>query len=164
MVQMRELNIDDASSYLKMLNQLDSETKMMMYEAGERSQEIEKIVHRLKDTNIWTYGIVENDTIIGFISMSRAIPKRVRHCGYIVIGILKCAQNKGYGQALFKQAIDYAKENHILRLELTVMKTNENAIHLYKKVGFQIEGERKKSLYVDGAYVDEWLMSYLMEE
>ncbi len=44
------------------------------------------------------------------------------------------------------------------------MKTNIQAIQLYKKIGFKIEGERKKAMYVDGKYIDEWAMCYLIED
>lgn len=162
--QIRQLRKEDAQAYLEMLNQLDTETQMMMYEAGERLQSIEKLEGRLEASHIWTCGIIQDEKIIGFISVERGIPNRIRHCGYIVIGILASAQRKGYGKQLFTQAIAYAKANHLTRLELTVMKTNSGAIHLYQKVGFQIEGEKKQSMYVDGVYIDEWTMCYLMEE
>lgn len=164
MNQIRQLVQEDACAYLKMLNQLDCETKMMMYEANERSQSLSKMEARLNDKNTWTFGIFQDEELVGFISVERGIPKRIRHCGYIVIGILACGQHKGYGQRLFEYALECARENHLTRLELTVMKTNTSAIHLYKKVGFQIEGEKKRSMYVDGMYIDEWTMCYLMEE
>lgn len=36
---------------------------------------------------------------------------------------------------------------------------NENAVNLYKKVGFKIEGIKEKSSIVDGQYVDEYYMA-----
>lgn len=161
---MRQLNKKDAKNYLKMLHQLDVETKMMLYEVGERSQSIEKVSERLSSCDIWTYGLIKDDEIVGFISLERKNIHRIRHCGYIVIGILQSAVNRGYGGKLFERIIACAKENEIVRLELTVMKTNTPAIHLYKKIGFQVEGERKKSMYVDGVYVDEWTMYLLISE
>jgi RimJ/RimL family protein N-acetyltransferase len=50
----------------------------------------------------------------------------------------------------------------IRRLELTVMTHNERAVGLYKKIGFEVEGLRKDSLYVDGRYVDEYSMAKLL--
>ena len=49
------------------------------------------------------------------------------------------------------------------RLELTVMIHNAPAIALYQKFGFQIEGTKRASLKVDGTYVDEYVMSLLLD-
>lgn len=47
------------------------------------------------------------------------------------------------------------------RLELTVMARNERAIGLYRRHGFEIEGTRRDSVRVGGAYVDELAMARL---
>lgn len=45
------------------------------------------------------------------------------------------------------------------RLELTVICENEAAKRLYLKSGFEIEGVKRKSVCVDGAYLDEYYMA-----
>ncbi|HEU12758.1 MAG TPA: GNAT family N-acetyltransferase, partial [Euryarchaeota archaeon] len=42
---------------------------------------------------------------------------------------------------------------------LEVFSTNVNAIELYKKLGFEIEGIRKKQFKIEGNYVDDVLMA-----
>ncbi len=42
------------------------------------------------------------------------------------------------------------------------MVHNERAVGLYQKVGFEIEGTRKNSLFVNGKYVDEYYMALIM--
>jgi hypothetical protein len=49
------------------------------------------------------------------------------------------------------------------RLELTVHTSNLQALGLYLRHGFQVEGVRRHSLLVDGRYVDEYLISRLQE-
>jgi RimJ/RimL family protein N-acetyltransferase len=39
------------------------------------------------------------------------------------------------------------------------MVHNERAIALYKKMGFEIEGTKKRSMRIDGQYVDEYYMA-----
>ena len=46
-----------------------------------------------------------------------------------------------------------------MRLELTVICENEVAKHLYTNNGFQIEGIKRKSFYIDGTYLDEYYMA-----
>ena len=54
---------------------------------------------------------------------------------------------------------EWAKENGIVRLELTVECHNKAARHLYEKSGFEIEGIRTKSMFVEGTFVDEYYMA-----
>jgi RimJ/RimL family protein N-acetyltransferase len=56
----------------------------------------------------------------------------------------------------------WAAENGVKRLELSVMTHNERGIALYKKMGFEIEGIKKASIFVNGVYVDEYLMSKIL--
>ena len=53
----------------------------------------------------------------------------------------------------------WAEEKKITRLELTVICENEAAKHLYLKSVFEIEGVRRKSVCVDGEYLDEYYMA-----
>ena len=46
-----------------------------------------------------------------------------------------------------------------MRLELTAICENEVAKHLYTNNGFQIEGIKRKSVYIDGTYLDEYYMA-----
>lgn len=43
------------------------------------------------------------------------------------------------------------------------MTHNLAGIALYKKMGFEIEGRKRHSLRVNGAYVDEYYMSKLLD-
>lgn len=54
---------------------------------------------------------------------------------------------------------NWAEEKKITRLELTVICENEIAKHLYEKSGFEIEGVKRKSVLVDGIYLDEFYMA-----
>ncbi len=42
------------------------------------------------------------------------------------------------------------------------MTYNTAGIALYKKMGFEIEGTKRNSLFIDGKYVDEYYMSKLL--
>jgi RimJ/RimL family protein N-acetyltransferase len=50
----------------------------------------------------------------------------------------------------------------IQRLELTVRVDNAAAIHLYQRMGYEIEGTKRRSLLVDGEFVDELYMARLL--
>jgi RimJ/RimL family protein N-acetyltransferase len=107
--------------------------------------------------------LAEDDgKIIGYLSAQRGTLRRIKHTAYIVIGIRKQHQHKGIGTRLFKKLVDWAEANGIKRLELTVMYLNTSARHLYENVGFVVEGIKKRSMLVDGEYVDEYYMAKLL--
>jgi RimJ/RimL family protein N-acetyltransferase len=50
------------------------------------------------------------------------------------------------------------------RIELNVFETNARAKRAYEKVGFVVEGTRRRSEFVDGRHVDSYMMGLLAEE
>ncbi|GGA41823.1 GNAT family N-acetyltransferase [Paenibacillus yonginensis] len=89
-------------------------------------------------------------------------PRRIRHTLYLVVGILQSYSGQGIGTRLFAEMEKWAADHDIHRLELTVMAHNERALALYRKAGFEVEGTKKDSIYVDGQYVDEFYMAKLI--
>lgn len=158
----RKASIEDSEKYLQMLKQLDTETKNMMFEPGERRTTVEQIKERIATMdgkNGIIFIIEDRNKIGGFLLSERGILNRIRHSAYIVIGILKEYRGKKLGTKLFEEVEKWALENHITRLELTVVKDNKAAIKLYGKSGFKIEGLKEKSMIIDGNYVDEYYMA-----
>lgn len=161
----RESTINDAEKLLQMLQQLDRETKFMLFEPGERKltvAEMEKSLEAIRKSNSLQLVVEYKDKIVGFLMARRGTLQRNKHCAYIVIGILEKYQGKKLGQRLFEKMEEWAKETGIKRLELTVMTHNKAAIHLYEKMGFTKEGIKAKSLLVDRKLVDEYYMAKLL--
>lgn len=162
----REIKLEEAEALLKMQCQLDQETRNMMYEVGERPTDINQtreMLQQLKEQGSLMLIAEENGELVGFLSAERGCYQRIRHTAYIVIGILQEYRGKGLGTALFKALDRWSLENQIKRLELTVMCHNEAGLHLYQKNGFEVEGIKKKSMFVDGQYVDEYYMARIIE-
>ena len=85
---------------------------------------------------------------------------RGRHRAVFGVSIQKAYWGLGIGSAITRALILKAKEMGYEQLELEVVASNERGIALYKKLGFEAYGLRKKSFkYRDGHYEDEYLMS-----
>lgn len=165
-MQYRRLTKTDAESFWEMMNQLDYETKYMLYEPGERTKNIasvESIIQNAVDGDDFLLAAEEDDKIVGYISAQKGGLNRIAHSAYIVVGILLKYRGKGIGTEFFKQLDKWAEEKNISRLELTVICENEIARHLYEKNGFEIEGIKRKSVLVDGNYLDEFYMAKMIE-
>lgn len=50
------------------------------------------------------------------------------------------------------------------KVSLEVLATNERAISLYRKLGFQLDGVKRQDIYRDGRWIDSFIMSVLRSE
>ena len=161
-MKIRRCEINDADNMLKMLLELDKETEYMLFEADERPNDI-NIVKAMINQSINGDNLLliatEDDNIIGFLSAQRGIIRKIKHTAYIVVGIREKFRGKGIGKKLFCELDLWAKENNISRLELTVMCPNSMAKQLYEKNGFEVEGTKRNSIFMNGKYIDEYYMS-----
>lgn len=162
----REIKLDDAESLINLIKQVESESQFMLFESGERNigpeQQEKRIEAMKKEGNSTIFVAEENNELIGYLIAMGANAKRNKHSVYLVIGILTQYRGLGIGTKLFKQLEEWATEHSIHRLELSVVTRNEAGLQLYKKMGFNIEGTKRHSLFINGEFVDEYYMSKLL--
>ncbi|MDM5246727.1 GNAT family N-acetyltransferase [Lysinibacillus sp. G4S2] len=160
----REAKIEDAEQIIAVMKNAE-ESNFMLFGPGERQLEAEQFTRFIENINNSSHSalfIAEIDqTVVGYLIVQGSTPSRLSHRAYIVIGIHSEYRGRKIGTALFGHLDDWAKEKGIHRLELTVMVSNTAGIALYKKMGFEVEGTKRHSLYVDGEYMDEYYMSKL---
>lgn len=100
------------------------------------------------------------ERIIGTAGFSVMRNPRLYHSASFGIMVHPDYQNCGVGTALMKAILDLADNWLMLvRIELTVFCDNERAIHLYEKMGFEIEGKKRMAAIRHGKYADEYLMA-----
>jgi ribosomal protein S18 acetylase RimI-like enzyme len=78
---------------------------------------------------------------------------------YLTISVREAYRGKGVGTALMETAENYAKSKKIRRIELEVFGKNKNAIALYEKRGYVIEGIKKEAVYNLNAFDDIIIMT-----
>ncbi|HIX14888.1 MAG TPA: GNAT family N-acetyltransferase [Candidatus Hungatella pullicola] len=161
----RSLQLNDREEFWNMMNQLDYETKFMMYEPGERRKDLSRIEKLIQDSVEGTDFLLAaqaDGQIVGYISAQRGRLKRVCHSAYVVTGIREGYRGLGIGTRFFRELDLWAEKNNIRRLELTVLCSNQTAKHLYEKQGFYVEGRKQDSMYIDGKWQDEYYMAKIM--
>ena len=158
-MEIRVLTENDAKSFYDCLKALDQETQYMMFEPDERVWNEDLLKRKLNNKNNLFIGAIEDREIVGFLSAEREMYRRNQHSAYIVTGIREAYCNKGIGTQFFGVLDEWAKENCLKRLELTVETPNIVAINLYRKSGFVIEGTKKYTMLVNGEYLDEYMMA-----
>ena len=63
------------------------------------------------------------------------------------------------GRALLAASIEEAKARRARRVTLRVLGHNEAARRLYESAGFAVEGILRGEFFLDGTYVDDFLMA-----
>ena len=106
------------------------------------------------------------DVILGTLSLFGGPYRRTRHVAQLGMGVLQESWGLGIGGALMDESMTWARNNPLLsKLGLQVYDTNERAINLYEKKGFEREGLLKGDVQLDdGTPVDLVVMSCFLEE
>lgn len=125
--------------------------------------QIEAYIERNKteeDRYAWVICLAD-DTVVGEVVINEI--DRDNRSGSIRIAIFDPQYfGKGYGTEAMSLAVDYGfKQADLHRISLGVYAFNPRAIHVYEKVGFTLEGTLRDSLFWDGEYHNEYIMSIL---
>jgi RimJ/RimL family protein N-acetyltransferase len=101
--------------------------------------------------------------LVGCLGLSGARPKD--RCGSIGIALGREFMGRGYGTDAMRVIISYGfREMGLHRIQLTVSPFNQAGIRAYEKAGFVVEGRYRESVWHDGRWYDEVLMSVLDHE
>lgn len=79
------------------------------------------------------------------------------------LGVRLDWHRKGLGRSLLASAQEWAIAQGAHRLQLKVMTHNAPAIALYQSLGFEIEGTMRRHLKVKDRFVDQHIMSKLLD-
>ena len=164
MINIRQIDMRDAESLSDFIKQLDMESYYLLYDPGERKNDVNAIqsyLLRIDQDGKSVVFIAENEhkEIIGFICGEVPHLKRLSHLMKCNIGVLKKYHGAGVGSGLLEKLITYAKETNIVRLEATVIKQNTQSVSLCERFGFNIEGIKIHSIKINNELHDEYLLA-----
>jgi RimJ/RimL family protein N-acetyltransferase len=98
--------------------------------------------------------------VVGRLSLARDPHPASRHVADLGLMVAATHRRRGVGTALLEQAVAWAHDAGVRKLELHVFPWNEPAIRLYEVFGFEREGLRRSHYLREGEYVDAILMAY----
>ena len=157
----RPISLEHLSQdYVDWLN----DPQINMYLETKGGYTLKKLMEFLRDIEnkqilFWGIHLKSNLQHIGNIKID---PVNVFH-GTAEYGIMmgqKTEWGKGYAKEATIRIIRYCfEENEIRKITLGVIKNNINAVMLYKKIGFKIEGTLVKQGIYNGVYCDAYRMA-----
>jgi RimJ/RimL family protein N-acetyltransferase len=119
-----------------------------------------RTIHRHPDAAVF---VAEDGTrIVGRLSLARDPHPASPHVADLGLMVAESHRRQGVGTMLLEQAVVWARESGIRKLELHVFPWNEGAIILYERFGFEREGYRHAHYRRGDDYVDAILMAYLV--
>lgn len=164
-IEIRDVTIHDALKRHHFFVTLSLEQVGVVHTADEIDPHTEESEQQIKDfllnrRGLWRIALNKDQEIVGEIDITVKNLARIRHNGFLTMGIIHGYQNLGLGSALMQEALQWAKNYQLERVELSVFKDNKPAQALYTKFGFVVEGTRKNYIKnPDGSYDDDLLMA-----
>lgn len=125
--------------------------------AGEERRYL-RAIRRYRNAAV--YVAEGEDGIVGRLSLGRDPHPASRHVADLGLMVAHTARRRGIGRALLDQAVVWAGEVGVRKLELHVFPWNEAAIALYEGFGFRREGYRKGHYRRGRDFVDAILMAF----
>jgi putative acetyltransferase len=166
MIRIRRADPADAAALVELAEEVGREegrwilTTSSWRSVGDERRYL-KAVQRHPDAAVF---VVEDDgRIVARLSLSRDPHQASRHVADLGLMVAADYRRRGIGTALLEEAVRWAHESEIRKLELHVFPWNEPALRLYESFGFEREGLRRGHYARDGDYVDAILMAYLVE-
>jgi ribosomal protein S18 acetylase RimI-like enzyme len=99
--------------------------------------------------------------LAGYIRVKPASPLRenAHVLGIVGLAVAPADRRRGVASALLAAAEQHARDRGARKLSLHVLSTNETAMRLYERLGFQREGTLRDEFRIDGRFVDDVLMA-----
>ncbi|MCY7319629.1 MAG: GNAT family N-acetyltransferase [Ramlibacter sp.] len=157
----------DAPALIEFRRMLFAETANMLWEPDEFVQTADDESKRIARLNARSNSMVllaeEDARLVGVLTAVGGEVRRLRNSANLALGVAKSHWGHGVATQMLQHALEWSRASGLRRVELTVHTSNIRAVGVYLRCGFQVEGVRRSSLFVNGMYIDEYIMSVLNE-
>lgn len=167
LVIIRQAEKEDARELIDFYNIVGGETDFLSFGENEFMSNIdteEKYIENIKNEENSNFIVaVVDGKIIGAASVTSIQKRKLKHVATLGIVLKKEFCGLGIGGILIDNLISWSMQNGITKkITLLTRCDNYNAIELYKKKGFEIEGTLRKDNYENGMYYDVYTMGLLL--
>lgn len=134
-----------------------------MYPEAYEKKWVEDTIFNSKDVKL-AICLCETERYIGNVYMTD-IDMLKRSChSHVLIGEKDC-WGKGYAREALLEAIDYMfKERNIHRIQANILESNVQSLKMHEKCGYKIEGLMRDSVFKNGKFHNQYILSILNAE
>lgn len=160
-VQVRRSVPDDAPAIIAAIEAVCAEGVYFQTDTFVPDRRWEAVLYQPESVPQYLVAVAELEgTIIGVVRLFAGMcGSKDRHVAELGIFVLSPYREHGVGKRLMAWALEWAIQQGIQKITLSVFATNRRAICLYEQFGFVLEGRRKMQYNIGGEYVDEILMA-----
>ncbi len=147
-ISFHPLSIFAVGSFVRLKKTIEQEASHLALGKGERRETVAHALARMFITRgrAHTFVACDHTALVGYVTIILAKFRKLRGNAYLTVGVKKSHQNKGLGTHLITIAEHHAKKRGARRMELEVFAKNTSAIALYKRLGYEQEGVKKKAV------------------
>jgi RimJ/RimL family protein N-acetyltransferase len=165
-VILRTPRLEDLDDLMELVNSLVSEkAEIALTVKVTREEEIEwihKMLAGLKKDKLFFLAAEVNGKVVASSDIN-ILKGDEKHVGVLGVVIKYGFRDLGIGTEMLKILVEQAKLLGLKVLMLHVLATNMRAVHVYEKVGFVQTGKVPKKHFRQGRYIDELIMTQLIE-
>ena len=165
-VVLRTPRWEDLDDLLELINSLvDEKAEITRTDKVSREEEIDflsKALCRLEKDETFYLVAEVNGKVVAISEIGRRSGYE-KHVGVIGIVIRNGFRDLVIGTEMMKTLVEYAQKMGLKVLTLTAFASNRRAIHVYEKIGFVQTGRVPKKHFKEGNYIDEIVMTKLLE-
>lgn len=159
-VEVRVARPSDAGAFLSAYAEVAREKRFIQTErVTARVRDYRRRFRRSWDERGANLVAVDGDRVVGSLSIRRDDHPATWHVATLGMFVVAGHRGRGLGGALMREALRWAREHRVERVELTVYPHNEPAIALYRRFGFVEEGRLVRHAKKSYGYEDEILMA-----
>ena len=167
-IQVRKAQNADAQALVDLRQRVFEETDFMLWSPKEYKvtvQREQEYLERLSTSdNSICLVAYDADAMVGFLNAMGGEAQRQKHSAKIALAVSRSHWGRGVGRVLMQSVQIWARESGLARIELTVHVDNLKALGLYLKMGFEVEGVRRRSLRLGSRWIDEYQMAWLVPD
>ncbi len=159
-MEIRAYEQSDNKKFIEFYEKLCDENEMLLASKEEITKKLSKQEKEFENEHKYKqmFIAIEGDDIVGFLAIKRMHFEKLRHTAKFALGYLEDYEEDGVGSKLVNQAVQWAENNNIERLEIHVIDDDKNLEDLLDDLDFQKEGKLKSTIKIKDDYHDEVVM------
>ncbi len=149
-------------SFRKCLDVVAKERKYLLLQEAPPLKAVKHFVKSNIDHRVPQVFAVLAGRVVGWADIKPLDHPLQKHRAVLGMGVHPDFRGRGIGGALLKACLEQARRVGIEKVELSVLRSNQRAVRLYRKLGFRDEGKIARYTKIDGGYDVALLMALLL--